>query len=461
MNIVTQNDGAGSGVDADLLDGRHASDFATTYHTQPFSSITGTATDAQIPDNITIDYAKSSDTANHAINANYAESAVNADTVDGMHASRFATTNHNHNAAYVNVFGDWMSGSMDGGLLSVVNDGSSSEYESVGVSGAASNWGKISNYGGDFQASGWYGRGVRGRARNSGDGTNYGGDFTADGKYGYGVYSVANGLYGTGVFGWANNTGNAENIGGYFGANGTAGKGVYALGSSYGVHAEGGAIGIRGNTAVAGGAGVMGEANNGAAAAGVWGISSGGAAGYFDGNVAVVGTLTKSGGGFRIDHPLEPAGKTLSHSFVDSPDMKNVYDGVVVLDGEGAAWVELPEWFEALNRDFRYQLTAIGGPGPNLHIAEKIAGNQFKIAGGSPGLEVSWQVTGIRQDAWANAHRIPVEEDKPELEQGYYLHPELYGHAEEMGVQWAHRSEMMQQMKEQREKMQKSAKTPS
>jgi hypothetical protein len=173
---------------------------------------------------------------------------------------------------------------------------------------------------------------------------------------------------------------------------------------------------------------------------GVYGTSSSssGYAGYFVGNVHVTGTLSKSAGSFKIDHPLDPAHKYLSHSFVESPDMKNVYDGVVVLDDQGTAWVDLPGYFEALNRDFRYQLTAIGAPGPNLYIADKIAGNRFRIAGGSPGMEVSWQVTGVRHDAYAEAHRIPVEEEKPVAEQGTYLHPELHGQPAERGLDWAH-----------------------
>jgi hypothetical protein len=59
-------------------------------------------------------------------------------------------------------------------------------------------------------------------------------------------------------------------------------------------------------------------------------------------------------------------------------------------------------------------------------------GGTFTVAGGGPGLEVSWQVTGIRQDAWANANRIPVEVEKPEQDQGRYLHPDLVedGHGE-------------------------------
>jgi hypothetical protein len=152
-----------------------------------------------------------------------------------------------------------------------------------------------------------------------------------------------------------------------------------------------------------------------------------------------------------VDDPLDPANKYLCHSFVESPDMKNVYDGVVVLDRKGKAEIELPDWFGALNKDFRYQLTAIGAPGPNLYIAEEISeatttkysnsssnnnnnNIHFKIAGGASGMKVSWQVTGIRKDPWANAHRVQVEEEKPDKERGYYLHPDVYGQPEENGI---------------------------
>ena len=114
--------------------------------------------------------------------------------------------------------------------------------------------------------------------------------------------------------------------------------------------------------------------------------------------------------------------------------MKNVYDGVVVLNSRGEAWVELPDWFEALNRDFRYQLTAIGLPGPDLFISQEISNNRFKIAGGKPSMKVSWQVTGIRQDAFAKAHRIPEEEEKTGEERGKYLHPTEHGVSETMGI---------------------------
>jgi len=144
------------------------------------------------------------------------------------------------------------------------------------------------------------------------------------------------------------------------------------------------------------------------------------------GTLDVTNSLTKPFGSFKIDHPLDPANKYLYHSFVESPDMKNIYDGVAALDENGEAVVTLPDWFEALNRDFRYQLTSIGAFA-SVYIAEEIQNNRFKIAGGKPGIKVSWQITGIRQDAFANAHRIQVEVEKAPADHGHYLHPELFG----------------------------------
>lgn len=108
----------------------------------------------------------------------------------------------------------------------------------------------------------------------------------------------------------------------------------------------------------------------------------------------------------------------------------------------------MPDWFEALNRTFRYQLTAIGAPGPNLFVAEEISRNQFRIAGGKPGAKVSWQVTGIRQDSLANAHRIPVEEAKPDKERGLYLHPKLFGASAEKSTAAARHPGAMKLAKE-------------
>jgi hypothetical protein len=231
--------------------------------------------------------------------------------------------------------------------------------------------------------------------------------------------------------------------------------GVYGSSDSgYGVEGQSdGNVGVRGRSNS--GWGVYASSSSGV---GVYGSSEseGGYAAYLEGRVRIVGRLSKSGGSFKIDHPLDPANKYLHHSFVESPDMKNVYDGVVVLDDNGEAVIDLPDWFAALNKDFRYQLTAIGAPGPNLYIAEEISeatttanyidssssssnnnnnnSSHFKIAGGTSGMKVSWQVTGIRKDPWANANRIEVEQDKPDKERGYYLHPDIYGQPEEKGI---------------------------
>jgi hypothetical protein len=177
---------------------------------------------------------------------------------------------------------------------------------------------------------------------------------------------------------------------------------------------------------------------------GVWGVThSGPWAGHFEGAVQVLGNLSKSGGGFKIDDPRAPAHRYLNHSFVESAEMKNIYDGLAVLDAQGEATVELPGWFEAVNEQCRYQLTAIGAPGPHLHIADEMDRNCFRIAGGTSGMKVAWQVTGVRKDAWARAHAMAVEEEKTDSERGYYLHPELYGAPEEQGLMWGRYPEVM------------------
>lgn len=168
-------------------------------------------------------------------------------------------------------------------------------------------------------------------------------------------------------------------------------------------------------------------------------------AGYFEGNVTVNGTLSKSGGSFTIDHPLDPENKYLQHSFVESPDMMNVYNGNVTTDGDGIAVVKLPDYFDALNGDFRYQLTVIGQFAQAI-IAEEIANNEFTIRTDKPNVKVSWQVTGIRQDKWAEAHRIQVEVDKRADERGKYLHAEEFGQAIEKSVNW----EQIERSREQR-----------
>ena len=268
------------------------------------------------------------------------------------------------------------------------------------------------------------GRAVQGRA--------YGGDGAIVGVYGWAQSTTA-----TGVYGEANGP-SGSTIGVHGVSDSSQGRAVFGNATA----TAGSAIGLRGSAASSSGYGVY--ANVTATTGTHYGIfgqvsATSGYAGYFSGRVTVNGTLAKSAGSFKIDHPLDPERKYLYHSFVESPDMKNVYDGVVTTDGDGFATVTMPDWFEALNRDFRYQLTVLGdGAWARARVFRKIADNAFVVQTDLPQVEVSWQVTGIRHDRYAEAHRIPLEEDKPVEEQGTYLSPDAWGVAPERGLDHRH-----------------------
>ena len=100
---------------------------------------------------------------------------------------------------------------------------------------------------------------------------------------------------------------------------------------------------------------------------------------------------------------------------------------------------------EALNNDFRYQLTVIGTFAQAM-VATEIKDNRFTIKTSAPGVKVSWMVTGIRRDAFANKYRIPTEEAKPERERGFYLHPKAFNQPAEKAVEWARDPETMSKL---------------
>ena len=283
-----------------------------------------------------------------------------------------------------------------------------------------------------------------------------------------------------GVVGFASGAGSGDNMGAY-------GAGTSGLGDNYGMWGQaigtassanvtgvqGDALGTDGTT----NRGVRGEADGANTdAVGVSGYSSGSAtwnvgtegisagtgtwntgiyangpdatygAALLDGDVWVVGNLAKGGGTFKIDHPQDPANKFLVHSFVESPDMMNIYNGNVTTDADGYATVILPDYFEAENKDFRYQLTVIGTFSQAI-VKEKISGNTFVIQTSEPNVEVSWQVTGVRADKWADAHRVVPELGKNEKEEGKYLHPELYGMPVEDGIFYREQPAVTQEKK--------------
>lgn len=203
--------------------------------------------------------------------------------------------------------------------------------------------------------------------------------------------------------------------------------------------------------------GVLGEARQPASeGVGVGGIARGalaigglflntdaaGQAGLFLGNVNVVGNHTVSGTkSFRIDHPLDPENRYLLHYNLEGPEPFNLYRGTVKLDMAGAAEVELPEYFEAINIDLSYQLTAVGAAMPNLHVAREVEGNRFAIAGGAAGKRVSWQVTAVRNDPWVRDRGFKADVEKSAEEKGRFLYPEGYGRDETKAIGFEQRFE--------------------
>jgi hypothetical protein len=278
-----------------------------------------------------------------------------------------------------------------------------------------------------------------GISANGGDTTTYGG------QGGMGINSTGSngngGNYagGDGIDAYAGNgsgTG-AGAAGGQF-VGGTNGGGAFGLTDGDGIDATGGSDTTGGNGGM-GGKFTGGSGDNGGY--GVYAVGGNGSevaafAGEFAGNLDVSGAITAGTKDFKIDHPLDPANKYLYHASVESSEMMDIYTGNATTDGGGEAVVRLPDWFESLNTDFRYQLTVIGQFAQAI-VAQRIGGGQFVIRTDKPNVDVSWQVTAVRQDAFAKAHPLQVEVEKPKRERGYYVHPELYGAPHEKQVVFA------------------------
>ncbi len=269
-------------------------------------------------------------------------------------------------------------------------------------------------------------RGGAGVEATGGNGKQGGGDgiFAKGGN-------TTSGLAGIGVraFGGVQNNGNNTQ-----GAPGVESQGGFADIGGHGIRTFGGNANGTGH--------VSGDGIQAFAGQGITG-STPGRAGVFTGDVEITGALNVSGTkNFKIDHPLDPENKYLYHAAIESSEILNVYSGNVKTNKKGEAIVTLPDWFEALNKDFRYQLTVIGQFAQAI-VAEKIKGHQFRIKTNAANVEVSWQVTGIRSDAATRQLTFKVEEVKPVHERGTYLSPEAYGEPKEKGIKWARNPERM------------------
>jgi hypothetical protein len=202
-------------------------------------------------------------------------------------------------------------------------------------------------------------------------------------------------------------------------------------GTNYGVYGQSdndfGGHGVHGvATAVIGGYGVYGQAG---------GVNGYGV--YASGNLGASGTKA-----FRIDHPSDPQNKYLLHYCSEGPEPQNVYNGTVRTDASGFARVELPDYFEEINRDFRYQLTVVDDSDDFVmaKVTREIAGNEFQVRTSQPHVKVCWEVKAVRNDLYVRIAGAPVEVEKSEGERGKYQHPELYGQPPEMGINY--RSEL-------------------
>lgn len=156
---------------------------------------------------------------------------------------------------------------------------------------------------------------------------------------------------------------------------------------------------------------------------------------FSQGDFGATGTKT-----FLADHPLDPGNKFLRHFSIESDEVLNMYRGNIELDNNGQAVVEMPEYFEIVNTNFSYQLTAIGTP-QQPYVLSEIQNNKFVVAG-APNTKVSWLVMSERNDAYMQEHpehRGAVVEKIGERK-GKYITPEFYGQPVTSGLFYKDRS---------------------
>jgi hypothetical protein len=153
---------------------------------------------------------------------------------------------------------------------------------------------------------------------------------------------------------------------------------------------------------------------------------------WVNGDFTVVGAKA-----FTMDHPLDPTNKTLMHAAAESNEVINFYSGNITTDASGKAMVSLPDYFEAINKDFRYQLTVIGGTFAQAIISKEVSNNKFEIATNQPNVKVSWEVKGVRNDAHMRKFPFVAVEEKSAAQKGLYIDPAAYGQPESKRVSYS------------------------
>jgi len=134
-------------------------------------------------------------------------------------------------------------------------------------------------------------------------------------------------------------------------------------------------------------------------------------AGDFYGDVNIHGNVHLTGMTFLVGNPFDSAGGAIEQASVQSQDALTICSGTVVTDDGGGAVVAVPAWFDVLNKDFRYQLTVMGQFAQAI-VSEEIHDHRFGVRTNVPHVKVSWQVTGVRNDAYAHEHPLVVAPPK-------------------------------------------------
>jgi hypothetical protein len=281
MPTVLANDGTGSGLDADLLDGQHATAFAGVTHTHAGEDITsGTVADARIASTL----ARDSEIMLTVLANDGTGSGLDADLLDGQQGAYYAASAHTHWGQSWSSTGTGLTLTSSNGTALMGRHGSASSLTSQGEA----IWGDSATGTGVLGTTNSF-LGIWGRSNTQQGvvGNSLGGTSTGSGVYGYttctssdqggvkglsdnvaaGVYGTSNG--GVGVYGNSDSTA-SPTYGGYF----TGPNGVYANaeqpgvdgieaycdagGACFGLHVHSGtSYGIYSSTGAAGGYGLM------------------------------------------------------------------------------------------------------------------------------------------------------------------------------------------------------------
>jgi hypothetical protein len=169
--------------------------------------------------------------------------------------------------------------------------------------------------------------------------------------------------------------------------------------------------------------------NNGSTAPETLRITSGGQVSV-PGSLAVVGNVSKGGGTFLIDHPLDPDNKNLIHSFIEGPNCDLLYRGRVKLS-KGRAQVDVDVaakmtrgTFAALTQNVDFFITnATGNAKVRVEDIAAVKTGRFSIVADDPNSNdtVMWLVIAERADPYIKAWdgtdeqgHLLVEAMKPE-----------------------------------------------